>query len=205
MFSGNGTSFSALLLTLVFQAAIVMGSPGPATTSAAAVGAAYGFGRSVGYVSGLILGTAAVLLVVATGVFAVLLSVPRLGPLLIAASAVYMLYLAYRIATAPPLSIGDADGSHPSFAAGFLLAIANPKAYVAIAAVYAGVNFGRLSPSIDVPVKLVVLCLMIVVIHAVWLLAGTFLSGLFRDPVSARIANLVFAAVLVLATVLSVL
>ena len=203
MLSDGG--FWPLFSTLVLQSAVVMGSPGPATTSAAAVGAAYGFGRSLAYVSGLVLGTVAVLAVVATGALAVLMSVPRLGPLLIAASAAYMLYLAYRIATAPPLALAGPEASRPSLAAGFLLAVANPKAYVAIAAVYAGVSFSRWSAALDVPVKFAVLSLMIAVIHLVWLLAGSFLSGLFRDPASARVINGVFAAVLVAATVFSVL
>ena len=42
---------------------------------------------------------------------------------------------------------------------------------------------------------------MIVVIHVCWLLAGASFRRVLYDPVSSRIANLVFAAVLV-ATIL---
>jgi threonine/homoserine/homoserine lactone efflux protein len=161
--------------------------------SVTAVGAAFGARRSIGYLSGLVLGTIAVLLAVAAGVVSILLSVPQLAPVLLAASAAYMLYLAFRIATAPPLSKRSDTIEAPSFLAGFLLAVANPKAYVAIAAVFAGTTLGVAS-------KTAVLAVMIVVIHACWLLAGASLSRIFYDPVSSRIANIVFAAALVITT-----
>jgi threonine/homoserine/homoserine lactone efflux protein len=182
------------LLSLILASVVVMGSPGPSTMSVTAVGAAFGVRRSIGYLSGLVLGTIAVLLAVAAGVVSILLSVPRLAPVLLVASAAYMLYLAFRIATAPPLSKHGDTITAPSFAAGFLLAVANPKAYVAIAAVFAGTTLGVAS-------KTAVLAVMIVVIHACWLLAGASLSRIFYDPVSARIANVVFATALVVTTV----
>lgn len=184
------------LLTLVLAAVVVMGSPGPSTMSATAVGAAFGLRRSIGYLSGLIAGTVAVLLAVATGVVSLLLSVPNAAPVLVAASAAYILYLAYRIATAPPLSKPGSGVAAPSFAGGVLLAVANPKAYVAIAAVFAGTTLAD-DPMPDALLKTAVLALMIVAIHVAWLLAGTSFSRVFHDPLSARIANIVFAAILV--------
>jgi hypothetical protein len=65
---------------------------------------------------------------------------------------------------------------------------------VAIAAVFAGTTLGVAS-------RTAVLAVMIVVIHACWLLAGASLSRIFYDPVSARIANIVFAAALVVTTI----
>ena len=100
-----------MLLSLVVASLLVMGSPGPSTISVTAVGAAFGLRRSIAYMSGLVAGTIAVLLVVATGVAAALFAVPRLAPVLVVASAAYILYLAFRIATASPLSRQQA----PSF------------------------------------------------------------------------------------------
>ena len=95
------------LAALVLASAAVMGSPGPSTMSVTAVGAAFGLRRSLDFLWGLTSGTIAVLIAVATGLFALLLSVPRLAPLLLAASGAYILYLAFKIATAPPLSTAD--------------------------------------------------------------------------------------------------
>lgn len=193
------------LATLILASLVVMGSPGPSTMSVTAVGAAFGFRRSLPYLSGIVLGTIAVLLAVATGTVAVLLAVPRIAPILVGVSAVYILYLAFRIATAPPLSRHSDDRAAPSFAGGFLLAVGNPKAYVAIAAVFAGTRLTGEAGALDAGLKVTVLGLMIVVIHLGWLLAGAALSRVLSDPVRSRIANLAFAAVLVATTALAFL
>ncbi|WP_214469522.1 LysE family translocator [Mesorhizobium sp. dw_380] len=192
------------LLALVLAATVVMGSPGPATISVTAVGAAFGLRDSLRYTCGIVLGTIAVLLAVAAGIRAVLGSMPGLAPLLAVASAAYILYLAFKIATAPPLAVRTAETSRPTWLAGFLLAVANPKAYVAIAAVFAGAASDHGGAEFGLWTRLTVLAAMIVVIHAVWLLAGAAFARFLRRPVASRIINLVFAVTLVLTTVLAV-
>lgn len=189
----------AMLLTC----AALMGSPGPSTLSVTAAGAAFGLRRSLAYALGLILGTTAVLLVVATGTFAVLLSIPRLASWLTVASAVYIVYLATQIARAPPLQ--NVTVAAPSFTGGLFLAAANPKAYMAIAAVFAGSNLEGLSPMAEALVKTVVLTVMIVLIHLVWLLIGTWLARMLRNPLASRVVNLVLAMSLLVTSVLAVL
>lgn len=168
------------------------------------MGAAFGFRRSVAYLAGLILGTTAVLLAVAAGVVAMLLSLPWLSPILLGVSAAYILYLAYKIGTAPPLSRQDRPAKAPSFAGGLVLAVANPKAYLAIAAVFAanGLNLG--SPAAEAMAKIAVLTAMIVAIHLVWLGAGVSLSRLLHNPTGSRIVNVLFAAVLIATTLMAI-
>jgi threonine/homoserine/homoserine lactone efflux protein len=190
-------------LTLVVAAMVVMGSPGPATLSVTAVGAAFGFRRSLRYLAGIVLGTTAVLLAVASGVVAMLLAAPELAPALLVASAAYILYLAFRIATAPPLAERSQAMSAPAFLGGFLLAIANPKAYVAIAAVFAGTTLVPEAHALDAMLKIVVLSAMIILIHLAWLSAGAGFSRILYDPVRSRIANILFAATLLATTVLA--
>jgi threonine/homoserine/homoserine lactone efflux protein len=185
------------LLTLLLKSVAVMGSPGPSTMAVTATGAAFGIQQSLGFVSGAIAGTTAVLLAVATGVVALLMSIAGLGTVLTIGSAIYILYLAWKIATAPPLSKQDAEARAPSFAAGFLLAIANPKAWFAIAAVFTGATLVESSPATDALFKAAVLTAMIVLIHLVWLWCGASLAGLLRDPLKSRIANILFALILV--------
>ncbi|MFL5082274.1 MAG: LysE family translocator [Microvirga sp.] len=191
------------LLALILTAVVVMGSPGPSTMSVTAVGAAFGFRRALAYLAGLVAGTTAVLFAVAAGVVSMLLSVPRLAPVLVAVSAVYMAYLAFKIATAPPLARQDGEARAPSFAGGLLLAIANPKAYLAIAAVFAGTTLAVEPRLVEALLKSAVLTIMIVVIHLFWLLAGAALSRVLRDPVASRIVNLLFAAILIATTVMA--
>ena len=193
------------LSTLILAAIVVMGSPGPSTMSVTALGAAFGLRRSVGYVSGVILGTEAVLLAVATGVVALLLSMPGLTPILTTAAAVYILYLAFRIATAPPLSMRDPDIPAPSLTGGFLLAVVNPKAYFAIASVFTGSTFAVHAGALDVLLRTAILGMMIVVIHVCWLLAGASLASFLCDPVRSRIANACFAAILIGTAILALM
>jgi len=193
------------LWPLVLSAAALMGSPGPSTISVTAVGAAFGARRALGYVAGLVLATIAVLLVVASGMLALALAVPFLVPVVTAASALYILYLALRIARAPPLAARDAAAPAPSLGAGLLLGIGNPKAWVAIAAVFAGSRLEGFSPAQAAALKTAVLAAMIVAIHLAWLLAGASLARLLRNPVASRLANLVLAALLVASCALALL
>ena len=188
----------ALLLT----SAAVMGSPGPATISLTAAGSAYGVRRSAGYLAGIVAGTTIVLIAVATGVTAALLAVPALRVALVAVSVAYLLWLAYHVATAPPLAERSAEARAPKFAGGLLLGVANPKAWVAIAAVFASVRIAEAAAG-DAAVKLVLLTGMIVVINVVWLIAGATLAPLLRDPRRSRVVNVALAVALVAATALA--
>ena len=193
------------LLTLVLKAVALMGSPGPTNMAVMATTAAFGIRASVGFVSGAIVGTSAVLLAVTMGVVALLMSIPGLGSALTLGSAIYILYLATRIATAPPLSAQDADARAPSFAAGFLLAIANPKAWFAIAAVFTGSMLVETSREFDAFLKTAVLTVMIVIIHLFWMLGGVSLTGFLGDPLRSRIANILFGLILVGTTALALI
>jgi threonine/homoserine/homoserine lactone efflux protein len=129
--------------SLVLTSLAIMGSPGPATISLTATGSIHGVRRSLGYLAGVIGGTMIVLVAVATGITATLLAVPALRSILIAVSAAYILWLAYHLATAPPLAARSAAAEAPTPAGGALLGIANPKAWVAIAAVFASGRLGN--------------------------------------------------------------
>jgi threonine/homoserine/homoserine lactone efflux protein len=189
--------------TLTVTALAVMGTPGPATISLTAAGSAYGARRCLGYLAGIVAGTCVVLLAVAGGVTAAVLAVPAVRPVLIAVAAGYILWLAYHIATAPALPEQAGDVRPPSAAAGALLGVANPKAWVAIAAVFASVHVSA-GAAADAAAKVAVLSVLIVAVNATWLLAGAWLAPVLRDPVRARFANPALAALLVAAVVLAV-
>ena len=189
---------------LVLASAAIMGSPGPATISLVAVVAAYGVRRSLPYLLGLIVGSALVLFAVAAGITATLLAVPALRSVLIALSAAYILWLAYHIATAPPLSAEGAAADAPSLAGGTVLGVANPKAWVAMSAVFASARLADTAAT-DAAAKTAVLSVMIVLIMTAWLVAGASLAPMLRDPRRARMINAALAAALIAATALAVL
>ena len=188
---------------LVLISLAIMGSPGPATISLVAAGSVRGVRRSFPYLVGIIIGTALVLVAVATGITAALLAVPAIGSVLIWISVAYILWLAYHIATAPPLSKMTGASDAFSLMGGAILGIANPKAWVAIAAVFASAHLTD-SPPTDAAAKIAVLTVMIIVICATWLLAGTSIAPVLRDPRRARLVNVALAVGLVAATALAV-
>jgi threonine/homoserine/homoserine lactone efflux protein len=192
------------VVPLVVTSLAIMGSPGPATISLTVAGSAFGVRRSLGYLLGIVVGTVVVLVAAATGITAALLAVPALHAVLIVVSAAYILWLAYHVATAPPLAAQTTASEAPSLAGGTLLGIANPKAWVAIAAVFASVRLAGAAAT-DAAAKITVLIAMIVLINAAWLVAGACLAPVLRDPRRARIVNVLLAAALVLATALALL
>lgn len=180
----------------LIAAVALAGSPGPATLSLAAAGAAFGARRGIAYLAGLTIGMVVVMGIVASGVVGLLLAVPGAGPVVTGLAALYFVWLAWRIATAPPLSEEGQARPPPTFAAGLLLSLVNPKGYAAMAALYSGFVLipGRLA--LDVAVKMAGLTLVIAAVNVGWLLVGAALTRLFRDPRSNRIVNVVFAVLL---------
>ncbi len=193
-------------LILLWLAALpLMGSPGPATLSLAAMGTAFGMPASLPYLAGICLGTAAVLVAVASGFVGLLFAVPAMVPVVTGAAALYIVYLAVRIATAPPLNAARRGASAPSLLGGLALAIANPKAYAAIGAVYSSVQVVPSDPLADATVKVAALCLVIVSVNSLWLGFGSVFSRVLQTPRAARVANVSFAVLLVLSVGLAVL
>ena len=180
------------------------GSPGPATLSVAASGAAFGARRSLGYLAGILAGIVAVMAIAASGVIGLVLALPGAAPVVGLVAAAYICYLAYRIATAPPLAAHDEMARAPTALGGVILQLFNPKAYAAMASLFSGFVLIAEQPWLDALVKGVVLFAVIVVVNVTWLLVGASLTRWFREPAANRVINLAFA-VLLLASVAFVL
>jgi threonine/homoserine/homoserine lactone efflux protein len=149
---------------------------------------------------GINLGTILVLLAMALGASTLLYAIPALAlPLSIAAS-LYILYLAFRIATAPPLS-DKTNEQAPGLPPGLFLAVANLKAYLAIGAVYSKAVLAPSSTLADAVLKCVILSAAIIMIHMTWALAGSALTSILRDPRASRVVNLILAAALVVVVI----
>jgi len=185
------------LLVLWLAAFPLMGSPGPATLSLAGVGTAYGFRRGIVYLTGIILGTTGVLLFIATGVTALILADPILVRVLTTIAALYILYLAWKIATAPVGAHHLEAQDAPSLIPGVVLALANPKAFAAIGAVYAGQRLVTDSLIYDTVAKVAALAVVIVVVNTAWLAFGAVFSRLLTHPRIGRLANFSFAVMLI--------
>ncbi len=181
------------VLAFVLAAVALTGSPGPANLALAATGAAFGVRQGAVLSAGIIAGVWAVMLLTATGVATFLLGEPALGPILKGAAALYMFYLAWRIATAPPLSRDDVKRTPPSFGAGIFLGVGNPKAYAAMAALFSGFTLVRGAAVHDAALKMLLVVGIMIAVNLLWLLLGAVLTNAFRNACLNRAINIVFA------------
>jgi threonine/homoserine/homoserine lactone efflux protein len=181
------------------------GSPGPNTLSLAATGAAFGARRGIPYMAGLAFGMLLVIAITASGVTGVLLAIPGVAPVVVTLAALYFVYLAWRIATAPPLSDDARDLNEPSFMAGVLLSLVNPKGYAAMAALFSGFVLVRERIALDLALKVAVVMAVILAVNVAWLFAGAALTRFFRNPRLSRIVNVTFAALLLASVAVAVL
>jgi threonine/homoserine/homoserine lactone efflux protein len=181
------------LLGFMLAGLALAGSPGPATLSLAAAGAAFGTRQGLGYMAGIVIGMVVVMGIAAAGVIGVLLAIPGATPVVIAAAAAY---LAFRIATAPPLAEAAGAGRRPSFAGGLFLSLVNPKGYAAMAALFSGFVLVRERLELDAALKAIVLLAIMIAVDMAWLLVGAALTRLFREPRTNRATNVAFAVLL---------
>ncbi|MAU48255.1 MAG: hypothetical protein CMP09_26290 [Yangia sp.] len=120
-----------LLLALAAFALVTVITPGPNNLMLLASGANYGVRRSLPHMAGVALGFPSMVFLVGLGVMRVFDLWPMAHDALLLVSALYMLWLAWKIANAaPPEQASGAEGGRPL---GFLQAAAfqwvNPKAW----------------------------------------------------------------------------
>jgi threonine/homoserine/homoserine lactone efflux protein len=178
----------------------LLGSPGPAIAALIAVGRARGLVGGLPYFLGLQLGLATAAGITAAGLFSLLAAFPSALRVMTIAATVYLIYLAYKIASSP---VGEtaqsSNGTHASPAAGFLLGLTNPKAYLAFASLLASYTLIKGSAREDTLTKWFLLVAVMIVVDIVWLYLGVFLRGLILSPNSERVLNVTLGLTVLIA------
>lgn len=188
----------ALLLAFAGFAFVSSITPGPNNTMLLASGANYGFRRTVPHIAGISLGCMAMLLLVGLGLGQAFAAVPLLYDVLRCAGAVYLLWLAWKIATAGMVGDHGAGSGRPlTFWQAAAFQWVNPKAWIMVvgaASTYAPRDdFGR---------GVVVLAVLLGLVNApsicVWAGFGTALRPWLSQPRRVRVFNVGMALLLVL-------
>ncbi|MEJ6748000.1 MAG: threonine/homoserine/homoserine lactone efflux protein [Paracoccaceae bacterium] len=180
---------------LAFAAAVffLIISPGPGVLSTAGVGAAYGYRNGLAYVAGLFAGSNLVAMLVISGVAATALALPWLRTTLLIASLGYLLWLAWRIASAGA-QIGFIEARTPlGFWNGLALQPINPKAYVVNTTLFTGFSFMPDALWLETAIKLLIMNLIWIPLHLGWLGAGISLRRLDLGPQAQRRVNIAMA------------
>ncbi|UCE32737.1 MAG: LysE family transporter [Burkholderiales bacterium] len=190
---------------LTFTAAVffLLITPGPGVLSTAGVGSGFGYRAGIRYVSGLFVGTNLVALAVVSGLAAVVFSVPALRTVLLVASALYLLYLALRIALSGSRIAFIERRSEPGFLNGVALQAINPKAYAVNTTLFTGFAFWPESLLAETVTKFVVLNLIWIPIHLLWLAAGVSVRQLDLGHRTQTAVNVVMALSMLAVVVLA--
>ena len=185
------------------SAIALLGSPGPAIAVLVAIGRTEGFVRGLRYFTGLQLGLATAAGVSAAGLFSLIQLVPAAMQVLTIAAAIYLLWLAWKIASAPLGATDKEDSVAMSFGAGLFLGLSNPKAYIAFVSLFASQMIIAGSRDGDSLLKWGTVVAVMITVDCAWLAVGAGLRRARLSPRAERTLNVVLGIIIVGATLFS--
>lgn len=186
-----------LLLPLCTFAAVSSITPGPNNAMILASGLNYGFVRSLPHLFGITCGFAFMIFATGMGLHAVFEQVPMLQVVLKYGGAIYLLWLAWKLAHAAPMSSEQAGLSKPmSFFGAAAFQWINPKAWVmSLSALTTylpqGFQVGDVAMLAGVFGVIGIFCV------GAWAMFGVAMRRVLQNPRSVRIFNIVMALLLV--------
>ncbi|MEM1366135.1 MAG: LysE family translocator [Pseudomonadota bacterium] len=196
-----------LLIALIGYAFVSSVTPGPNNLMLLASGMNFGFVRTLPHMLGISMGFGAMFVVIAAGLGQIFEAVPQLFTVLKVLAVLYLTYLAWKIATAAPLSDratgSEQDGKPFSFLQAAAFQWVNPKA-VAMAITTLTVYTPQ-QPSWGV-IGLVAFVFSAINLPSVgvWTVIGQQVRRLLANPSAHRVFN-IGCAVLLLASLYPIL
>jgi threonine/homoserine/homoserine lactone efflux protein len=136
------------------------------------------------------------------GLFSIIRAIPAAMASLAAIGTVYLIWLAYRIGTAPVgcASAGRQIGFSITASGGFLLGITNPKAYVSFFSLLSSYVIIRSNVVADVTLKWLSIVVIIVTVDIVWLWIGVIVGQSELGPRSERVLNILMGSVILISS-----
>jgi threonine/homoserine/homoserine lactone efflux protein len=184
-----------LFLALIAFAFVTSVTPGPNNVMLLASGVNFGFRRTVPHMAGVAIGHAVMVFLVGVGLMGIFIGYPPAQMALKIVSAVYMLWLAWKIAHAAPPAGAQRAGNPLSFLQAAAFQWVNPKAWIislGAVALYAPgqewiavawVAFGFLCVGWTTTI--------------IWTVLGLGVRRFLQNPVALRVFNYTMAALLV--------
>lgn len=186
-----------LLLAFAGFAFVSSITPGPNNAMLLASGLNYGFRRTVPHIVGISAGCVVMLLLIGFGLGEVFAAVPLVYQALRYVGAAYLLWLAWQIAQAGPLTPGRRGGGPMTFWQAAAFQWVNPKAWIMV--VGAVSTYAPRDGCIrNVVTMAVLLGLVNVASICVWAGGGAALRPLLSNPGRVRAFNVTMAMLLVL-------
>lgn len=179
-------------IMLITATALLLGSPGPAPLALAATSATFGVRNSIPFLLGILSGLIVVIIAASTGFAVILSAVPQLKFVLQVMGAIYIGYVAWKIATAP-IKTAKADLKCPSLVDGFMLNLLNPKAYATFLALFSQFLLPFESAFASYIITGGTAFIVAIVVDVGWVLLGGGLKSIFERPRAARVLRISFA------------
>jgi threonine/homoserine/homoserine lactone efflux protein len=172
-------------------------TPGPNNIMVTASGVNFGFARTIPHMAGITVGFMVLVTACAAGLGALFTAVPALQLALKIIGALYMLWLAWKVANARPSGDEPGDMARPlTFLQAAAFQWVNPKAVViGLTAISLYVRPDHRVTDVLIVLSLFGLFTALTVIT--WTGFGVALRGVLRDPRRARVFNVVMALLLV--------
>ncbi|HXF55160.1 MAG TPA: LysE family translocator [Hyphomicrobiaceae bacterium] len=185
-----------LLFALFAFAVVTCFTPGPNNLMLMTSGLNFGFERTLAHVLGVGIGFSVMLLAMGFGIAGLFTLYPVLYTVLRGVCIVYLLWLAWRIATAGPVGDGEVRGRPMTFLEAAAFQWVNPKGWaIALSAIATYIAADRLTMSV------LIIAAMFGVVGfgsaATWALFGTTLRRVLRNPRAVRGFNIAMALLLV--------
>lgn len=183
--------FETLLFTLA--AVMLLGSPGPGIAALIAVGRNRGMAGGLPFFGGLQIGLALAAGISAAGLFSAIEALPFATAAMMAAATLYLVWLAWRIASAPVGRGGPeaASGFAPDMRGGFLLGITNPKSYIAFVSLMASYTLVVPADRGDALLKWAICVVVMIAVDLAWLWIGAAIGRIALSPAAERAFNIV--------------
>ena len=186
----------SLIPALVLFATVSSVTPGPNNMMLLASGVNFGFRRTVPHMLGIGIGFTVMVAAVGLGLGEVFRAFPLAQTTLKFAGAVYMIWLAWKIANTGPVGEGDAQGRPMTFLGAAAFQWVNPKAWLmAITAVSTYTNGHSVVGALLVAAAFGAVNLPCV---SLWALFGTAMRSVLGDAGRVRIFNWAMASLLIL-------
>jgi len=186
----------SLLAPLALFSFVGAMTPGPNNVMLASSGLNYGVRRTLPHMAGITLGIMLMLVIAGIGLGALFQQWPALHRLMQGVCAAYLLYLAWRIATAPTEPEQASAGKPFSFLQALAFQWVNPKAW-AYAMTVVAVYIPPTHFFLNLCVAALVCGLIGIPAALIWTLFGRALRRLLQQPATVRRFNVCMALLLV--------
>ena len=189
---------ASLLVSYLLFCVVMTCTPGPNNALVMLSGARFGISKTLPLVLGIAFGVAVQLFAIGIGLNQIFLTLPQLQFILGFIGFMYILWLAWKIASSGPLNIELEQKPSMGFLQGALFQWANPKAWI-ISISTVSTYFALNPPVSDIFYAALILMGVSIPCVGVWAIGGLFLRQYLMKPRFALSFNITMAIALLAA------